>query len=260
MGKSEKKQKKKEAKESVKEPTSAEIITDKKKSKKEAKEAKKAKKEKIASQSTETKKAKNIEKKKKSKKADAPDTKSDKKQSKKDREDKKRKRDASDDESKSSTADEAQKKLKAERKEQKLKKSKKSKKSDKSDKKSKATTPEQTSAQEGTAETPNGNDDAAAGADDLATEVTTPRSNQRVNTPFRRVKEEEVVVHDSLADNTYEGTFGAGGWGAKASADLIVTRGKSFRHEKTKKKRGSYRGGTIDIHTVNSERKTFEDW
>jgi hypothetical protein len=35
-------------------------------------------------------------------------------------------------------------------------------------------------------------------------------------------------------------------WGAKASQDLIVTRGKSFRHEKTKKKRGSYRGGPIN--------------
>ncbi|KAJ8917555.1 hypothetical protein NQ315_005604 [Exocentrus adspersus] len=32
----------------------------------------------------------------------------------------------------------------------------------------------------------------------------------------------------------------------KAFYDLKHTRGKSFRHEKTKKKRGSYRGGTID--------------
>lgn len=35
-------------------------------------------------------------------------------------------------------------------------------------------------------------------------------------------------------------------WGYKANQDLIVTRGKGFRHEKTKKKRGSYRGGQID--------------
>lgn len=40
-------------------------------------------------------------------------------------------------------------------------------------------------------------------------------------------------------------------WGKKAALDLQYTKGKSFRHEKTKKKRGSYRGGQIDIN-VNS--------
>ena len=38
-----------------------------------------------------------------------------------------------------------------------------------------------------------------------------------------------------------------GSWGAKANHDLKHTAGKSFRHEKTKKKRGSYRGGNIDV-------------
>lgn len=47
-----------------------------------------------------------------------------------------------------------------------------------------------------------------------------------------------------------------GSWGEKANHDLKHTRGKSFRHEKTKKKRGSYRGGTIDM-SVNSIK--FED-
>lgn len=47
-----------------------------------------------------------------------------------------------------------------------------------------------------------------------------------------------------------------GSWGEKANKDLKFTRGKSFRHEKTKKKRGSYRGGQIDI-SVNSIK--FED-
>lgn len=42
-----------------------------------------------------------------------------------------------------------------------------------------------------------------------------------------------------------------GSWGEKANIDLKHTRGKSFRHEKTKKKRGSYRGGQIDM-SVNS--------
>jgi hypothetical protein len=56
----------------------------------------------------------------------------------------------------------------------------------------------------------------------------------------------------SLADNTYTGTFGQAGWGAKANDVLSKVRGKDFRHEKTKKKRGSYRGGTIDSNAVNS--------
>jgi hypothetical protein len=57
--------------------------------------------------------------------------------------------------------------------------------------------------------------------------------------------EKEVI--SELADNSYEHQFGADGYGAKANAKLITTQGKSFRHEKTKKKRGSYRGGPIDM-------------
>ncbi len=40
-------------------------------------------------------------------------------------------------------------------------------------------------------------------------------------------------------------------WGQKANNVLKFTKGKSFRHEKTKKKRGSYRGGEIST-SVNS--------
>ena len=44
----------------------------------------------------------------------------------------------------------------------------------------------------------------------------------------------------------------SGSWGEKANHDLKHTRGKSFRQEKTKKKRGSYRGGVIDmsVHSI----------
>lgn len=38
---------------------------------------------------------------------------------------------------------------------------------------------------------------------------------------------------------------------------LLQVRGKDFRHEKTKKKRGSYRGGLIDTNANNSFK--FED-
>ena len=41
--------------------------------------------------------------------------------------------------------------------------------------------------------------------------------------------------------------FGSDGYGAKANAVLMQVRGKDFRHEKTKKKRGSYTGGSITL-------------
>jgi hypothetical protein len=43
----------------------------------------------------------------------------------------------------------------------------------------------------------------------------------------------------------------------KAWKDLSVTRGKGFTKEKNKKKRGSYRGGPIDISGGKSFK--FED-
>lgn len=62
-----------------------------------------------------------------------------------------------------------------------------------------------------------------------------------------------------LADNTYVGTFGAGGYGAKANDILSKVRGKDFRHEKTKKKRGTYRGGIIDVNAVHSVKLSNDD-
>jgi hypothetical protein len=61
------------------------------------------------------------------------------------------------------------------------------------------------------------------------------------------VKSDNVSSLDiSLQDMSYMGKPGAGDWGAKAHADLIVTRGKGFTKEKNKKKKGSYSGGMID--------------
>lgn len=72
------------------------------------------------------------------------------------------------------------------------------------------------------------------------------------SSPFRRVREEEIEVDARVADNSFEAKKGAAGdWGEKANNILKYTKGKSFRHEKTKKKRGSYRGGTISTQ-VNS--------
>ena len=77
------------------------------------------------------------------------------------------------------------------------------------------------------------------------------------NVPFQRIKSDEVsylkvkggqTEAQRLLDNTFESKFKdtyADGevredYGAKASAILAAVRGKDFRHEKTKKKRGTY--------------------
>lgn len=70
-----------------------------------------------------------------------------------------------------------------------------------------------------------------------------------VDRSFRRVKSEEWLGKKGSMKNSYEATFGSGGWGAKAQQTLGAVRGKGFRHEKTKKKRGSYMGGKIDDNT-----------
>ncbi|XP_010687435.2 uncharacterized protein LOC104901545 isoform X2 [Beta vulgaris subsp. vulgaris] len=77
-------------------------------------------------------------------------------------------------------------------------------------------------------------------------------SEQRTSAKaFRRVKEEEVeFVDERLQDNSYWAKDGAdSGYGAKAQEVLGQVRGRDFRHEKTKKKRGSYRGGQIDLQS-----------
>lgn len=110
---------------------------------------------------------------------------------------------------------------------------------------------------------------------------------------FQRVNADEWLNKKGAWDNSYEATFGNGGWGAGAqavlgqvcmpSADPLQVhtcscqkyfchpvmptacacvpdqvRGKDFRHEKTKKKRGTYRGGQID-HNINSFRFESDD-
>jgi len=82
-------------------------------------------------------------------------------------------------------------------------------------------------------------------------EVTSPTKEKKTpkkgNTPFQRVKAEEVDFLDHrLKNNSYNSKQGDS-WGEQASADLIVVRGKDFRHAKTKKKKGTYRGGSLDM-------------
>ncbi|KAJ1433432.1 SRP40, C-terminal [Sesbania bispinosa] len=70
-------------------------------------------------------------------------------------------------------------------------------------------------------------------------------------TAFQRVQAEKVEFADErLQDNSYWAKGGAeNGYGAKAEEILGQVRGRDFRHEKTKKKRGTYRGGQIDLHS-----------
>jgi hypothetical protein len=101
--------------------------------------------------------------------------------------------------------------------------------------------------------------------DDIGTSVTTLITQQpeasyshqkgnprKVNTPFSRIKVDEVKFADErLKDNRFESRKAAGNdYGAKANADLIVTKGAGFRKEKNKKKRGSYRGGEITVRQI----------
>lgn len=69
--------------------------------------------------------------------------------------------------------------------------------------------------------------------------------------PFQRVNIEKIKFADErLQDNSYWAKDGAElGYGAKAEEILSQVRGRDFRHEKTKKKRGSYRGGQIDLQS-----------
>ena len=66
------------------------------------------------------------------------------------------------------------------------------------------------------------------------------------------------IKHEKLFDNSYETHSSLTGesYGGKAAEVLIKTQGKSFRHEKTKKKRGTYRGGQISMASNSIK---FED-
>jgi len=76
---------------------------------------------------------------------------------------------------------------------------------------------------------------------------------------FKRVNAEEWLGKKGSWDNSYVGTFGQDGWGYKAQMALGQVRGKDFRHEKTKKKRGSYRGGEINATAVCSYKFESDD-
>lgn len=89
-----------------------------------------------------------------------------------------------------------------------------------------------------------------AGDDEVSTSTPTSSFQQNVvkrkhigakPTPLAELSARaDADSHISNAYRSYD-------YAEKAYKDLSVTRGKGFTKEKNKKKRGSYRGGAIDI-------------
>ncbi|VDP18692.1 unnamed protein product, partial [Onchocerca flexuosa] len=78
------------------------------------------------------------------------------------------------------------------------------------------------------------------------------------NEPFRRVKISKDELDDKFRDNSYR-TKTYDQWGRKAYEDMKNVQGKGFRHEKTKKKRGSYGGSGTKIDTSSHSIKFSSD-
>ena len=79
----------------------------------------------------------------------------------------------------------------------------------------------------------------SSGNDTTSREATKVKA---MNKPFSRIPD-DVIINEKLASNAYVPYD----YAERAHRDLIVTKGKGFTKEKNKKKRGSYRGGAIDV-------------
>jgi len=64
------------------------------------------------------------------------------------------------------------------------------------------------------------------------------------NSPFQRVDPKFINDLDSRMRASQRNANSV--WAEKADQTLSKVKGRNFRHEKTKKKRGSYRGGMLD--------------
>eukprot|EP01071_Lankesteria_metandrocarpae_P001998 Lankesteria_metandrocarpae@DN2014_c0_g1_i1.p1 len=120
----------------------------------------------------------------------------------------------------------------------------------KTKKKKKSTTVSAVQSGEAASVTTGGTDGAG---DDTTTSNKAAAAADRNNQPFRRVRNEEWEdkLVTALKDNSYWNKSGDG-FSQKAAGDLGQVRGKNFRHEKSKKKRASWKGcGEIDMG-VNS--------
>ena len=74
------------------------------------------------------------------------------------------------------------------------------------------------------------------------TSTSVARNAKPQNKPFSR------VAHDTQLEKKFESNaYVPYDYAERAHKELAVTKGKGFTKEKNKKKRGSYRGGTIDV-------------
>lgn len=72
---------------------------------------------------------------------------------------------------------------------------------------------------------------------------------------FKRIKSNTEGLPTELADNSYR-PESHNDFGVRAQQSFSKVKGKQFKHEKTKKKRGSYTGGII---STNVKSFKFED-
>jgi len=79
---------------------------------------------------------------------------------------------------------------------------------------------------------------------------------KKANTPFTLFPDHDMSAL-AIQDNSFESKKGDA-WGAKANEILSKVHGKNFKHEKTKKKRGSYAGGYVD-QSSNSVKFNYDD-
>eukprot|EP01126_Amoeba_proteus_P037153 TRINITY_DN3813_c0_g2_i1.p2 TRINITY_DN3813_c0_g2~~TRINITY_DN3813_c0_g2_i1.p2 ORF type:complete len:122 (+),score=33.35 TRINITY_DN3813_c0_g2_i1:487-852(+) len=92
--------------------------------------------------------------------------------------------------------------------------------------------------------------DSKAGEKKYGTPFRIPTPNQKgTNSPverFQRIKTDSTQFIDRrLANNSFSSKGET--WGASAAYTLGKVKGDRFRHEKTKKKRGTYKGSGIDL-------------
>lgn len=77
--------------------------------------------------------------------------------------------------------------------------------------------------------------------EDKETAPVSQKQQKKINTPFERVPK------DTPVDERFTNKYKSYDYADRAYQDLSVTKGKGFTKEKNKKKRGSYRGGAIDV-------------
>ncbi|KRY57391.1 Eukaryotic translation initiation factor 2-alpha kinase 1 [Trichinella britovi] len=75
--------------------------------------------------------------------------------------------------------------------------------------------------------------------------------------PFRRVSASKNDLDEPFRDNSFKSKYDE--WGKKAYETFSTVKGKSFRKEKTKKKRGTYRGGRIDPNLISKVEEILND-